>query len=294
MPVSHQQATGSSSAPPQHLAVDQAENAPLSPQQQQEQHDADFAMALQLQEEEEQRQRAEQARRRRSGQGQGPPSSTSGQSPRASNGNIPITLHPTRSRQSNSDAPENRPSIPPRNQRPNVPATNRPADANDEDAPPAYEEAAKGKPYIPPVGSPLHPGGGNNDGISPMSSSGQLSGTISTATGAASGSNAHPPGPNAPYYGSSSGPGGGASGRPNQGNNSNRVPSSNVAGGRVPSAYSEQAQASTPTQQMPGAYGWDARRPGPGQGMPVGGGGGGASGGRPGRQPGQERDCVVM
>merc|ERR1712072_766762 len=103
-----------------------------------------------------------------------------------------------------------------------------------------------------------------------MSSSSQLTGTISTAGGSNS---AHPPGPIAPHYGST--------GRPPHG----RIPS-NVSG-RL-SAYNEQASG-TPQQQMPGAY-WDGRRPagGPTQGVPVG------SSGRPGRQPGQERDCVVM
>lgn len=269
MPVSHQQGGGSSSsAQPQHLAVDQADDAPLSPQQQQEQHDADFAMALQMQEEEEQRQRADQARRRRSGQG---PGNNPSHSPRNSNSNIPITLHPTRSRQSQSDAPENRPTIPPRSQRPTVPATNRPTDANTDDTPPSYEEAAKGKPYVPPLGSPLHPSSGpGTDSISPMSSNAQLTGVVSNAGSSIS---AHPPGPNAPYYGSSSN----NSGRPAQ----TRIPSNSMPG-RV-SAYNE--QASTPTQQMPGAY-WDGRRPQ--QGMPAG------PSGRPGRQPGQERDCVVM
>jgi ubiquitin carboxyl-terminal hydrolase MINDY-1/2 len=264
MPVSHH-TSDAAAASSQHLQVGGEQNEPLSPQQQQEQHDADFAMALQLQEEEEQRQRAEQARRRRSGQQE----STPGRSPRGSTGNIPITL--TRSRQSQSDAPENRPSIPPRNQR--VPATNRPSDANDEDAPPAYEEAAKGKPYIPPVGSPLHPTSGGNDAISPMSSSAQLTGTISTGGPSSS---VHPPGPNAPHYGAPPG----HAPRPNHG----RVPSNMSS---RTSAYNETASLQTPSQQMPGSY-WDSRRPGgPQQGIPVGSS-------RPGRQPGQERDCIVM
>jgi ubiquitin carboxyl-terminal hydrolase MINDY-1/2 len=280
MPVSHQQAAASNSTRSQHLSVDHGQNAPLSPQEQQEQHDADFAMALQMQEEEEQRQRADQARRRRSGQGQGQGQATTtsaSHSPRGSQGNIPITLHQTRSRQSNSDAPENRPAIPARN-RPSVPMTNRPTDANDEDAPPAYEEAAKGKPYIPPVGSPLHPSHGpGSDNNTPMSSTGQLSGTVSTAGGPSS--SAHPPGPNAPYYGSTTSL---AGNRPSQGN---RIPSN--MSGRV-SAYNEQSGAGlqTPTQQMPGAYNWEGRRPQ--QGGPV------SLSGRQGRQPGQERDCVVM
>jgi ubiquitin carboxyl-terminal hydrolase MINDY-1/2 len=265
MPVSHHAGEAAATSS-QHLRVEGDHNEPLSPQQQQEQHDADFAMALQLQEEEEQRQRAEQSRRRRSGQQE----STPARSPRGSTGNIPITL--TRSRQSQSDAPENRPSIPPRNQR--APATNRPSDANDEDAPPAYEEAAKGKPYIPPVGSPLHPSSGGTDAVSPMSSSAQLTGTISTGGPSSS---AHPPGPNAPHYGAPPG----QPPRPSHG----RIPSN--MSGRAPSAYNEMSSLQTPIQQMPGSY-WDGRRPGgPQQGIPVGSS-------RPGRQPGQERDCVVM
>lgn len=72
------------------------------------------------------------------------------QGPRRSGQGIPIPLR--------SNAPvanEVRPAIPPRNvQRPPV---NRPSDANAVDAPPAYEEAARTSPYVPPIGSPLHP-----------------------------------------------------------------------------------------------------------------------------------------
>ena len=109
--------------------------APLSPQERQEQHDADFAMALQLQEEEEQR---ANNNRRRPGGG------------RRSESNIPIPIRP-RPQQ------EARPSIPPRNSRSQTVAVNRSAELEGEDAPPAYEEAAKDKPYNPPLGSPLHP-----------------------------------------------------------------------------------------------------------------------------------------
>ena len=242
MPVTHHQAVNS--AQQQHLTVeDPSENGPLSPQQQQEQHDADFAMALQLQEEEEQRQRAEQARRRRSGQGT---NLQPGQSPRGSTGNIPITL--TRSRQSQSDTPENRPTVPPRNQRQGPPAVSRPLDANAEDAPPAYEEAAKGRPYVPPVGSPLHPSSGPtgaDSSISPMSSSTHLGGTANTGNNLSASNDIHPPGPNAPYY--SSGGAATSGRRPMHG----RIPSNLSTSGR--SAYQDQA-ASTPTQQIPGAW----------------------------------------
>ncbi|KPI38896.1 uncharacterized protein AB675_5801 [Cyphellophora attinorum] len=288
MPVSHHQANNMSSDT-QHLTVNDPINAPLSPQEQQEQHDADFAMALQLQEEEEQRQRAEQARRRRSGPNASSGGSNAGlqpgRSPRGSStGNIPITL--TSSNQSVSDRPENRPTVPPRRSQ-GPPAVNRPADANDEDAPPAYEEAAKGRPYIPPVGSPLHPtaGPGAESSVSPMSSSAQLTGTIG-GNGPSSSSNnlsAHPPGPNAPYYGSGSG---GPQQRPGHG----RILSSNAGRPGGLSAY--QDQASTPTQGMPPA-GWSGRQPSygsmPGSYQHVGATAGeGASGRR------RRGDCVVM
>ncbi|EXJ85386.1 hypothetical protein A1O1_05750 [Capronia coronata CBS 617.96] len=150
--------------------------APLSPQQQQEQHDADFAMALQLQEEEEQRQRAERNRRRSSAN---PPGNNSQRRPAAA---TPVSRRPQA---------EARPVIPPRTSHTTNPGVNRPADALVDDAPPAYEEAAKGRPYIPPVGSPLHP----SADPSPMASNTQLSGTISHTS--ASTVDPHPPGPNA-------------------------------------------------------------------------------------------------
>jgi hypothetical protein len=150
------------SAPPpgargssQHLSSPGIMETPISPQEQQEQHDADFAMALQMQEEEEQA--ADRARR----QG-GRPSRGS------SEGNIPI---PIRSR----DGREARPVIPPRTARTQNPGVNRPAEAGGEEAPPLYEEAVKGRPYIPPVGSPHHP----TADPSPRSSSAQLSSVIS-------------------------------------------------------------------------------------------------------------------
>ena len=260
MPVSHSQAqpsntTSSDLNHQQHLSVPDASNAALSPQEQQEQHDADFAMALQLQEEEEQRQRAENARRRRSGQGS---QSNPRNSPRSSQGNIPIQLRPVNSR---SDAPENRPLIPPRNARTQVQGVNRPTDALDDDAPPAYEEAAKGKPYIPPLGSPLHPS--SDTGASPMSSNVQLTGTISNVSNPGGGGS-HPPGPSAPSYAGPSAPAMGRGGRPGQ-------------PGRRMSAYHE--QMTTPTG-MPGGY-FDSR-----QSNRVG------PGGR--RGPGQDKDCIVM
>lgn len=205
MPVSHNAPADESNTHPARrssmlLSVNppSSANAPLSPQEQQEQHDADFAMALQLQEEEEQRQRAERNRRRSGGNATGNSNaggngnnnsnnmSNNNNHNRRSGGNIPIPL-PTR------PPAEARPSIPPRTSRnanPN-PAVNRPSDADADDAPPAYEEAAKGRPYIPPMGSPLHPA----SDPSPMNSNAQLIGTISN-TSATSGLDSHPPGPN--------------------------------------------------------------------------------------------------
>ncbi|KIW77851.1 hypothetical protein Z517_07684 [Fonsecaea pedrosoi CBS 271.37] len=193
MPVSHHDGGDESSTHPaarrssQLLSVSNVPAAtPLSPQEQQEQHDADFAMALQLQEEEEQRQRADRNRRHGSNTG-----SSSTQPRRSQTGNIPIPLRSTQ------PPPEVRPPIPPRVSRAPNPGVNRPSDALAEDAPPAYEEAAKGRPYIPPLGSPLHP----SSEPSPMNSNTQLTGTISNvSTHSASGmvdTPSHPPGPNA-------------------------------------------------------------------------------------------------
>jgi ubiquitin carboxyl-terminal hydrolase MINDY-1/2 len=125
---------------------------PISPQEQQEQHDADFAMALQLQEEEEQA-----ARRQGNRPGRG-----------GSQSNIPI---PIRSRENQ----EVRPVMPPRIARSQNTGVNRPAAPDGEEAPPLYEEAVKGRPYIPPLGSPHHP----TADPSPRSSSTQLTGVIS-------------------------------------------------------------------------------------------------------------------
>lgn len=116
--------------------------------QQQEQADMDFALALQMQEEEEQAQRRSRAQ---SQANRGGPSNTPNRGARRSQGNIPIPLR-------SNPGGEVRPIIPPRNQNTNRnQAVNRPADADQADAPPAYEEAATQRPYIPPIGSPLHP-----------------------------------------------------------------------------------------------------------------------------------------
>ena len=193
MPVSHQEVGEDSSTHPaarrtsQLLSVNNPQSAAaLSPQEQQEQHDADFAMALQLQEEEEQRQRAERNRRRSSGN----PTTSNTLQRRPQPGNIPIPLRSTQQ-------PEVRPPIPPRASHAPNPAVNRPSDAAADDAPPAYEEAAKSRPYVPPLGSPLHP----SSEPSPMNSNTHLTGTVSNfSTQSASGPvdlPHHPPGPNA-------------------------------------------------------------------------------------------------
>jgi ubiquitin carboxyl-terminal hydrolase MINDY-1/2 len=120
-------------------------SSPVSPQELQQQADADFAMALQLQEEEEAR--IDDSRRRSSGNG------------------LPQNRNPPTLNQRVREQDASRPAIPPRNTRNQ--GVNRPVDSNlDEAPPPAYEEAAKGKPYLPPVGHPQHP---SFDGRSPIS-----------------------------------------------------------------------------------------------------------------------------
>ncbi|KIW44519.1 uncharacterized protein PV06_02981 [Exophiala oligosperma] len=262
MPVSHSDGVDDSRRHPASRrtsqllpAGDPGSAAPLSPQEQQEQHDADFAMALQLQEEEEQRQRADRNRRRST-----PATSTNNNSghsgnnnghgsdsaPRRSTGNIPIPLR---------SQPEVRPAIPPRNARAANPGVNRPIDSADEAPPPTYDEAAKGRPYIPPVGSPLHPAAEP----SPFNSSTQLSGTISNTSGPSL-EQPHPPGPNAPVMG----------GR--------RQP------GRRLSAYNETSSYYPPQQQqqrMPGGY-MSQQGVGAGPSRPAA------------NMQGRDRDCIVM
>ena len=202
MPVSHNNTTeltthAAARRTSQLLSVNNPPSvAPMSPQEQQEQHDADFAMALQLQEEEEQRQRAERNRRRSGGN---PTPNNLPQQRRLQSGNIPISLRSNQQQQQQQHAPpEVRPTIPPRNSHAPNPGVNRPSDALADDVPPAYEEAAKGRPYIPPLGSPLHP----SSEPSSMNSNTQLTGTVSSISQhSASGSHfdppAHSPGPNA-------------------------------------------------------------------------------------------------
>jgi len=133
-----------------------ADNSVGTPQEQ-EQHDADFAMALQLQEEEEQavrrRRLAQQNQNGPSGRGGGGSGSQQPQQGRRPQGNIPIPLRGSR----NPSTAESRPLMPPRVTQSRHQGVNRPSDADTEDAPPAYEEAARTTPYLPPLGSPLHP-----------------------------------------------------------------------------------------------------------------------------------------
>ncbi|KAI1607901.1 hypothetical protein EDD37DRAFT_614548 [Exophiala viscosa] len=270
MPVSHHDGADDSSTHPasrrtsQLLTVNNPDVAtPLSPQEQQEQHDADFAMALQLQEEEEQRQRAERNRRRSSANTPSDNNNNRNSNPRRSTGNIPITL--------SRPQPEVRPAIPPRNSHaPASVAVSRPVDPADEAPPPLYEEAVKGQPYIPPLGSPLHP----SAEPSPMNSNTQLTGTVSnTSTSAIESTNSHQSGPPP-----GAGPG-----------VLRRQP------GRRASAYSETSQYYSPHQQrIPGGYSYAAAQA---QGF-----------GGPSRQTNmqrmqqqqllqqqqQDRDCVVM
>jgi ubiquitin carboxyl-terminal hydrolase MINDY-1/2 len=139
---------GGSSTPgiEQHSSQLHGLESATSTQQQQQQADADFAMALQLQEEEDARM---EDSRRGSGVNDAIPNRSS---------------DPSNSRRLR-DRDASRPAIPPRNSRNQ--GVNRPVDPNSDEAPPpAYEEAAKGKPYLPPTGHPHHP---SFDGRSPTS-----------------------------------------------------------------------------------------------------------------------------
>lgn len=145
-----------------------------------EQEDRDLALALQLQEEEEERHRNEQAARRRESQlseqfieqqGRG---TTTRTGPRGRGGSVRGGLAPERTSSSTINIPvrgggntgrgggntgrgarpvqQVRPLVPPAN------TTHRPANAEDDDAPPTYEQASKDEPYVPPTGHPNHPG----------------------------------------------------------------------------------------------------------------------------------------
>lgn len=159
---------------------------PVSPK---EQEDHDLALAIQLQEEEDQRHRAEQAKRRRETQlseqfleQQGVRRGSTSSRPAGSsnnNGSAPTTPQATGRRPSTSTASRGglngsgrggsrptqqqvRPLVPPvlRSQ-----AVSRPADAESDDAPPSYEDAARDRPYNPPAGHPSHPESSPNQSL---------------------------------------------------------------------------------------------------------------------------------
>lgn len=148
----------------------QPEGPPLSPS---EQEDRDLALAMQLQEEEDQRHNAEQAQRRResqlseqfieqqavrrgpvgrrqtngnNGNPQGPSSPASQRTTSATNTPLRVA-RPTGPQQVRSLVP---PVVRSR-------GVTRPADAEADDAPPSYEDAARDRPYVPPAGHPSHP-----------------------------------------------------------------------------------------------------------------------------------------
>ena len=230
----------------QYLTAEPVAATPISPQERQEQHDADFAMALQLQDEEEQR--ANQ-NRRRPGPGPGTGRSASSQA------NIPIRLRPPE---------EVRPAIPPRtSQRREVPAVNRPVEEGAEDTPPTYEEAAKGRPYIPPVGSEYHPATDPSPSPSARTSVSRINSNIEQPPPISAG-------------GSASGSTGPRRLQP-----------------RRQSAYGENSSR----YQPPGAFaGFGPTSPTIGRagGQAYGVGAGGGQGRRGGGGSGQDRDCIVM
>ncbi|KAF1981807.1 hypothetical protein K402DRAFT_398205 [Aulographum hederae CBS 113979] len=107
-----------------------------------EQEDHDLALALQLQEEEEDRHRREMdARRRR--ENELSREYLSRETP------VPVGSGHNRARSSGQEA---RPDIPPR--RHNNPGVTRPAESGGEAPPPTYEQAARGRPYVPPTNHP--------------------------------------------------------------------------------------------------------------------------------------------
>lgn len=148
----------------------QSEGPPLSPS---EQEDRDLALAMQLQEEEDQRHNAEQAQRRRESQlseqfieqqavRRGP---VGRRQTNGNNGNQQAPSSPASQRTSSATTTPARGGRPtgPQQVRSLVPpvvrsrGVTRPADADAEDAPPSYEDAARDRPYVPPAGHPSHP-----------------------------------------------------------------------------------------------------------------------------------------
>lgn len=183
---SHQAASGSASAASQQTGFSDFQDkkgkekishseTTLSPS---EQEDHDLALAMQLQEEEDQRHNNEQAQRRRESQlseqfieqqaanrgSAGGRQTTSGQQAASTpSGRRPSTAAstPTRSAATPTSARGGRPAGP-QQVRSLVPpvlrsqGVNRASDAEGDDAPPSYEDAARDRPYIPPAGHPSH------------------------------------------------------------------------------------------------------------------------------------------
>lgn len=148
----------------------QPEGPPLSPS---EQEDRDLALAMQLQDEEDQRHNAEQAQRRRESQlseqfieqqavRRGPVGLRQANGSNGSRQAAPATSSQRTSAAASTPARGVRPAGP-QQVRSLVPpvlrsqGVTRSADAEVDDAPPSYEDAARDRPYVPPAGHPSHP-----------------------------------------------------------------------------------------------------------------------------------------
>ncbi|KAJ4424250.1 hypothetical protein N0V82_001116 [Gnomoniopsis sp. IMI 355080] len=148
----------------------QSEDPPLSAS---EQEDRDLALAMQLQDEEDQRHHRERAQRRRESQlseqfieqqavRRGP---VGLRQPNGNNGSQQTPSSPASQRNPSTASTPARGGRPtgPQQVRSLVPpavrsrGVTRPADAEVEDAPPSYEDAARDRPYVPPAGHPSHP-----------------------------------------------------------------------------------------------------------------------------------------
>lgn len=209
---SHQEtAQASNSGSRGRRSTSEADDVPVSPTLEQE--DRDLALALQLQEEEDERHRNEQAARQRErqlseqfieqqGRGNartGPPRPRGGNSAASSRGASTSQLNiPPRASSNSLNSPVRgtrpaqqqpvRPLVPPANNR-----THRPADGEDEDAPPSYEQASKATPYVPPAGHPSHPE--SSPGSSGRGRRGNLAGGPSRVSlaGSSNGGRGRPP-----------------------------------------------------------------------------------------------------
>ncbi|CAN8104171.1 unnamed protein product [Discula destructiva] len=154
-------------------ATFQSDETPLSPS---EQEDRDLALAMQLQEEEDQRHNTERAQRRRETQlseqyieqqgvrrgsvGTRQPNNTNVSTPTGRRASAAST--PTQGGPASPTVRGGRPAGP-QQVRSLVPpvlrsqGVTRSADAEADDAPPSYEDAARDRPYVPPAGHPSHP-----------------------------------------------------------------------------------------------------------------------------------------